>query len=104
MPFVSEPCSRNDRAATARIFSWVSAFLSGGYLMPLDYASNLKDARTSNEGCTPTAEFGAPVWSRGVTRWFRWGLSLAGPFACRCLTNPIMLRLHTPLIEPDRRS
>jgi hypothetical protein len=25
-------------------------------------------------------------------------------FVCRCLTNPIMLRFHTPLIEPDRRS
>jgi len=23
---------------------------------------------------------------------------------CRCLTNPIMLRFHTPLIEPDGRS
>jgi hypothetical protein len=27
----------------------------------------------------------------------------AGPFVCRCLTSRIMLRLHTPLIEPDRR-
>ncbi len=43
------------------------------------------------------------VWSRGVTRWFRWGLSISDPFVCRCLTSPIMLRFHTPLIEPDRR-
>jgi len=27
-------------------------------------------------------------WSRGVTRWFRWGLSVSGPFVCRCLTSP----------------
>ena len=27
----------------------------------------------------------------------------AGPFVCRCLTSPIMLRFHIPLIEPDRR-
>ena len=27
----------------------------------------------------------------------------AGPFVCRCLTSPTMLRFHTPLIEPDRR-
>lgn len=26
------------------------------------------------------------------------------PFVCRCLTNPIMLRFHTPLIEPDGRA
>jgi hypothetical protein len=44
------------------------------------------------------------LWSRGVTRWFRCGLSVSGPFVCRCLTNPIVPRLHTPLIEPDRRS
>src|SRR5262252_3378385 len=25
------------------------------------------------------------TWSRGVARWFRWGLSVAGPFGCRCL-------------------
>jgi len=35
--------------------------------------------------------------------WFRCGLSVADPFVCRCLTSPILLRLHTPLIEPDRR-
>ena len=28
---------------------------------------------------------------------------MAGSFVCRCLTSPTMLRLHTPLIEPDVR-
>src|SRR5437870_9660327 len=23
------------------------------------------------------------LWSRGVARWFRWDLSVAGPFVCR---------------------
>jgi hypothetical protein len=39
-----------------------------------------------------------------VTRWFRWSLSVADPFVCRCLTNPILPRFHTPLIEPDMRN
>ena len=43
-------------------------------------------------------------WSRGVTRWFRWSLSDADPFVCRCLTNSILLRFHNPLIEPDMRN
>jgi hypothetical protein len=38
-----------------------------------------------------------------VARLFRCGLSITDPFVCRCLTSPIMLRFHTPLIEPDRR-
>jgi len=38
-----------------------------------------------------------------VARWFRRGLSVSGPFGCRCLTSPAMLRLHIPLIEPDVR-
>ena len=58
---------------------------------------------TESEGAISRAMPSASVWSRGVTRWFRCGLSVAGPFVCRCLTNPIMLRFHTPLIEPDRR-
>jgi hypothetical protein len=41
-------------------------------------------------------------WSRGVARWFRWSLSGADPFVCRCLTRPCF-RFHTPLIEPDVR-
>ena len=36
-----------------------------------------------------------------MTRWFRQGLSVPGPFVCRCLNVPIMLRFHTPLVEPD---
>jgi len=51
----------------------------------------------------PEGESKEERWSRGVTRWFRWSLSVADPFVCRCLTNPILLRFHTPLIEPDRR-
>ena len=35
-----------------------------------------------------------------MARWFRWGLSVAGPFGCRCLTSLTMLRFHFPLIEP----
>jgi len=41
------------------------------------------------------------VWSRGVARWFRRGLSVADPFVCRCLTSPAMLPFSHPLIEPD---
>src|SRR6266436_5969032 len=29
----------------------------------------------------------ALLWSRGVARWFRWSLSVADPFVCRCLTS-----------------
>ena len=36
-----------------------------------------------------------------MARWFRRGLSVAGPFVCRCLTSPALLRFHLPLIEPD---
>jgi hypothetical protein len=38
-----------------------------------------------------------------VARWFRCGLSVAGPFVCRCLTSLTLLRFHIPLIEPDWR-
>jgi hypothetical protein len=38
-----------------------------------------------------------------VARWVRFGLSVAGPFVCRCLTSRTMLRFHIPLIEPDVR-
>jgi hypothetical protein len=27
------------------------------------------------------------LWSRGVTRWFRFGLSVADSFVCRCLMS-----------------
>jgi len=36
-----------------------------------------------------------------VARWFRFGLSVPGPFVCRCLNSRAVLRLHIPLIEPD---
>jgi hypothetical protein len=52
----------------------------------------------------PERESKEERWSRGVTRWFRWSLSVADPFVCRCLTNPILPRFHTPLIEPDMRN
>jgi len=51
----------------------------------------------------PKGESKEKRWSRGVTRWFRWSLSVADPFVCRCLTNPTLLRFHAPLIEPDMR-
>jgi hypothetical protein len=38
-----------------------------------------------------------------VARWFRLGLSVSGPFGCRCLICVTLLRFHTPLIEPDGR-
>jgi len=38
-----------------------------------------------------------------VARWCRRGLTGADPFGCRCLTSHPLLRLHLPLIEPDRR-
>ncbi len=38
-----------------------------------------------------------------VARWFRSGLSVAGPFVCRCLNIPTVPRFHHPLIEPDRQ-
>ena len=38
-----------------------------------------------------------------MARWFSLGLAVAGPFVCRCLTSPSMLRFHIPLIEPDVR-
>ena len=43
------------------------------------------------------------MWSRGVTRWFRFGLSVPGPFGRRCLNSLAMLRFHSPLIEPGGR-
>src|SRR5271157_3619888 len=39
------------------------------------------------------------VWRGG----FRLGISVSGPFGCRCLTSFAMLRFHTPLIKPDLR-
>ena len=41
------------------------------------------------------------MWSRDVARWVRCGLSVAGPFVCRCLNSLTMLRCHIPLIELD---
>ena len=36
------------------------------------------------------------MWRGG----FRLGLSVTGPFGCRCLTSFAMLRFHIPLIKP----
>ena len=38
-----------------------------------------------------------------MTRWFRFGLSVAGPFVGRCLNSLAMLRFHSPLIKLDGR-
>ena len=37
------------------------------------------------------------VWRGGIGRAY----PLAAPFGWRCLTGPTVLRLQTPLIEPD---
>ena len=42
---------------------------------------------------------GVEVWRGGLGRAY----PLAGPFVCRCLTSPPVLRFHIPLIEPDVR-
>jgi hypothetical protein len=42
------------------------------------------------------------LWSRGVARWFRWGLSVADPFVCRCLTSPTMLPFPHPAHRTGR--
>ena len=36
-----------------------------------------------------------------MTRLFRSGLSVSGPFVRRCLIIQTMPRFHIPLIEPD---
>jgi len=44
--------------------------------------------------------------ARRVEMWrggFRFGLSVSGPFVCRCLTSLTMLRFHIPLIKPGVR-
>ena len=38
-----------------------------------------------------------------MARWVRSGLSVSGPFVCRCLIIRTVLRFHIPLIEPDKR-
>jgi hypothetical protein len=39
------------------------------------------------------------MWRGG----FRLGISVSGPFGCRCLTSLAMLRFHIPLIKPGGR-
>ena len=38
-----------------------------------------------------------------MARWFRLGLSVPGPFVCRCLNSLAVPRFHSPLIEPGGR-
>jgi hypothetical protein len=47
----------------------------------------------------PTGRGRVDVWRGGVGGAY----PLAGPFVCRCLTSPAVLRFHTPLGEPDVR-
>src|SRR5947199_1965537 len=45
MPLLSPPCSRNERAAMERIFSWFSALCSAEYRMAhrvREYSNNVK--------------------------------------------------------------
>ena len=37
-----------------------------------------------------------------MARWFRFGLSVSGPFVCRCLTSQTMLRFHSPPHQTGR--
>ena len=46
----------------------------------------------------------ADLWSRGVPRWFRWAYLLPALSSAGASLAPPMLRLHTPLIEPDVRN
>ncbi len=59
-------------------------------------------ATSQGMGCSRPmtgAEGRVEMWRGGVGRAY----PLAGPFVCRCLTSPPVLRLHIPLIEPDVR-
>ena len=52
-----------------------------------------------------TGKVGFPsLWSRDVARWVRFGLSVAGPFVCRCLTIRTMLRLSGRTVARNRAS
>jgi hypothetical protein len=42
------------------------------------------------------------LWSRGVARWFRWSLSVADSFVCRCLTSSTMLPFPHPAHRTGR--
>jgi hypothetical protein len=44
----------------------------------------------------------AYLWSRGVARWFRWSLSVAGSFVCRCLTSRTLLPFPHPAHRTGR--
>src|ERR1700674_1436612 len=48
------------------------------------------------------AQTKASLWSRGVARWFRWGLSVADPFVSRCLTSSAMLPFPHPAHRTGR--
>src|SRR6516165_2422691 len=41
-------------------------------------------------------------WSRDVARWVRFGLSVAGPFVCRCLTSRTLLPFPHPAHRTGR--
>jgi hypothetical protein len=53
--------------------------------------SSLENEWGTDRGCR------VEMWRGG----FRLGLSVTGPFGCRCLTSFAMLRFHIPLIKPD---
>ena len=84
--------AKRDAAAAKRFFS--KALSSPGNPLPrvinVDknraFPAAVAELKTEKVPAAPRAT--ASVWSRGVTRWFRCGLSVAGPFVCRCLTSP----------------
>ena len=69
----------------------------------LDFALRNQDRWKQKRSGNPRRIAKSTWWSRDVARWFRFGLSVAGPFVCRCLTSLALLRFHIPLIEPDVR-
>jgi hypothetical protein len=52
--------------------------------------------KTDGEECLLTFPFIGHLWSRGVTRWIRFSLSVADSFVCRCLTSCTMLPSSHP--------
>jgi hypothetical protein len=55
-----------------------------------------------NVAFCPRTAFRATLWSRGVARWFRWGLSVTDPFVSRCLTSSALLPSSHPAHRTGR--
>src|ERR1700726_804660 len=55
MPLLSPPCSRKERAATERMFSWFCALCSREYRMAKEYARPLMPVKAKLILLTPAA-------------------------------------------------